>query len=137
MTQFPVPEGTFKSESHWYERTLRAEHVSAILDGIDPSRVLSRDFFIPQVPNQFGGGRWTSADVYDFALTQKPGVTIPRLYPAPAPQADSSSLRPWKSTLGGRKSSTSGTPPMTADTSRSPTLSATAAAPRRQKPAAG
>lgn len=83
MTQFPVPEGAFKSESHWYERTLLAEHVSAILDGIDPSRVLSRDFFIAEVPNQFSGGRWTPADVYDFALTQKPGVAIPRLYPAP------------------------------------------------------
>ena len=86
MMHFPVPDGAWESESHWYERTLLSEDVSAILDGIDPSHTLSRDFFIAQVPDPFSNGRWSRAKVYDYVLEKQPSTTytaIPRLYPAP------------------------------------------------------
>lgn len=86
MTYFPVPSGAWESESHWYEETLLSEDVSAILDEIDPSHTLSRDFFIAQVPDPLSNGRWSRAKVYNYILEKQPDTAytaVPRLYPAP------------------------------------------------------
>lgn len=84
MLQFPVPDDWWKNESHWYDRALDADEVSALLDKIDKTRAMSRDFFIAQTSRPFSSGPWSRSTVYDFVLDRQPAAAqtaaIPRLY---------------------------------------------------------